>query len=208
MADTKISALTELTTPVSGDFLAIVDTSATATKKIDYDLISNNVFNVKAYGATGDGSTDDTASIQAAIDAAEVAGGVVVVPIGVYIVRLNVSNNALEIRADDVEIRLESGAVVKLGDTEISGSGQGRVLDIGTGAAAISRISLTGQGWWDWNNASNVTSAGIATSPIVRINSLVTDVYISTNFRNSGKTTTNQNGGGIYIIGSSGLKYH
>lgn len=40
-----------------------------------------------AYGATGDGSTDDTAAIQAAIDAAEAAGGgVVYFPAGVYIV--------------------------------------------------------------------------------------------------------------------------
>lgn len=44
-------------------------------------------FNVVDYGATGDGSTDDTAAIQAAIDAAEAAGGgVVYFPAGVYVV--------------------------------------------------------------------------------------------------------------------------
>jgi hypothetical protein len=36
MVNTKISALTELTDPDSGDFIPIVDTSATTTKKIDY----------------------------------------------------------------------------------------------------------------------------------------------------------------------------
>lgn len=43
-------------------------------------------FNVKdtVYGALGDGSTDDTAAIAAAIVAAEVAGGIVYLPAGTY----------------------------------------------------------------------------------------------------------------------------
>lgn len=46
-----------------------------------------NVFNVRHYGATGDGSTDDTAAIQAALDAASAAGrGTVYFPAGTYIV--------------------------------------------------------------------------------------------------------------------------
>lgn len=44
-------------------------------------------FDVTDYGATGDGVTDDTAEIQAAIDAAEAAGGgVVYFPAGQYVV--------------------------------------------------------------------------------------------------------------------------
>ncbi len=45
-------------------------------------------FNVMSYGATGDGTTDDTVAIQAAIDAAAAAnnGGVVYFPEGTYIV--------------------------------------------------------------------------------------------------------------------------
>jgi hypothetical protein len=44
----------------------------------------DDTFNVKAYGATGNGTTDDTAAIQATIDAAAVNGGVVFYPPGIY----------------------------------------------------------------------------------------------------------------------------
>jgi len=85
MANKKISALTELTTPVAGDFLPIVDTSAGATRKLDFERLSGGTFNVKNYGATGDGTTDDAAAIQAAINAASSAGGgIVFFPQGVY----------------------------------------------------------------------------------------------------------------------------
>jgi len=56
MADTKISALTELTAPVSGDFVPIVDTSAGATKKVDFDRLN------------GERLAVNYATIQAAID--------------------------------------------------------------------------------------------------------------------------------------------
>lgn len=52
------------------------------------------VYNVKAYGATGNGTTDDTAAIQKAINAACVGGGVLYFPPGDFIVSsaLNVCN--------------------------------------------------------------------------------------------------------------------
>ena len=57
-------------------------------------------YNVKAYGATGDGATDDTAAIQEAIDAMEAnLGGVIYFPISNYRVtdtfHLDSANNSL-----------------------------------------------------------------------------------------------------------------
>jgi len=42
--------------------------------------------NVRAYGASGDGATDDTAAIQAALDAVPATGGVVQIPPGSYLI--------------------------------------------------------------------------------------------------------------------------
>jgi len=47
---------------------------------------TGSFINVRDYGAMGDGSTDDTQAIQAAIDATEGVGGIVFVPPGIYVV--------------------------------------------------------------------------------------------------------------------------
>ncbi len=54
-------------------------------------------FNVKLWGAVGDGVTDDSASIQAATDAAEVAGGIVYFPIATYRLVSTVTCNAADV---------------------------------------------------------------------------------------------------------------
>jgi hypothetical protein len=44
----------------------------------------NGVFNVKAYGAKGDGSTNDNTAVQAALTACQTNGGTVFFPVGTY----------------------------------------------------------------------------------------------------------------------------
>ena len=69
-------------------------------------------YNVKAYGATGDGTTDDTAAIQAAIDACEAAGGgEVYFPHGSYAQASVISCTG----ADSVTIRSDSATIVATG---------------------------------------------------------------------------------------------
>lgn len=82
-------------TPVASDFASgkgtpiVVDQSNGQCYVMTDDNamcnITLGVFNAKAFGAIGDGTTDDTAAIQAAIDACT-TGGIVFVPQGIYLI--------------------------------------------------------------------------------------------------------------------------
>jgi polygalacturonase len=71
---------------------------------------SDVVVNVKDKGAVGDGRADDTAAIQAAIDAVAGTRGTVLVPDGVYMVNAVKENLNLK---SDMTLKLADGAVLK-----------------------------------------------------------------------------------------------
>ena len=85
------------------------------------------LFNVKDYGAKGDGETDDAKAIQEAIDAANTAGGgVVLVPAGIYIVgtTLVIENNITVAGQGEASvIKLKDGANVDVLTTARYGKG-------------------------------------------------------------------------------------
>lgn len=53
---------------------------------VAFDAGSTELYNVKSYGATGGGTTDDTTAFQAAMDAIPAAGGVLYIPAGSYLI--------------------------------------------------------------------------------------------------------------------------
>jgi hypothetical protein len=69
------------------------------------------VVNVKDKGAKGDGKTDDTASIQGAIDAVAGTGGTVLVPAGVYMIDA-MAKPRLSLK-DNMTLKLADGATLK-----------------------------------------------------------------------------------------------
>lgn len=99
--DKKFSQLPALSQPLTADLLAILDVANSTTKKVQVGTLGMRVFNVKEWGATGDGDTDDRVAIQACMDACYAAGGgIVYFPAGVYIVtkgnKYNPQRNCLD----------------------------------------------------------------------------------------------------------------
>ena len=64
-----------------------------ALTKVSYSMISGAYVNVQDFGATGDGVTNDTVAIQAAIDSLSATGGVLYFPFGTYKIARTVGTN-------------------------------------------------------------------------------------------------------------------
>lgn len=91
------------------------------------DVFGSILYNVKAYGAKGDGVTDDTTKIQSAIDAAAAAGGgIVKFPPGIYLnTGLSITSNNITIQGSGegiTTLRYKSNASGLIGISAISKS--------------------------------------------------------------------------------------
>jgi polygalacturonase len=112
--------------------------------------LSAATFNVRDFGATGDGSTLDTAAIQKAVDAAAADGGTVLVPAGKFLtepftlasrVNLHLASNAVILIDNDltrypITKKRYQDAITARGAHDLSITGEGT-------------IDGQGENWWE-----------------------------------------------------------
>jgi hypothetical protein len=167
-----------------------------ALTKASYSLINGAPYNVKDYGALGDNATDDTAAINAAISAANTAGGgVVYVPQGTYLIGAytytGVVGAAGILLRDNVHLVIDGTLKVK-NSAYGAGAFYGaiRSLDVG-----ISNASVTGVGTINGNKANQVASNQCSNIYLTCLFNVVID----------GIYSVNANGMGIQLIPPASL---
>lgn len=114
-------------------------------------------FNVVDFGATGNGTTDDRAAIQAAIDAAEVAGGIVHFPDGSYSTSATLTVEASDVHLDGPGVIVGALAVTPVLQMGVDGTPTYRNSIAGltvTRAAGSVPAGSIGIKWTEFNYGS------------------------------------------------------
>jgi polygalacturonase len=149
------------------------------------------VVNVKDKGAKGDGRSDDTEAIQAAIDAVGGTGGTVLVPGGTYMVDAVDKKRRLALRGD-MTLKLAKDAILK---AIPNGSRKYSVLSI----SDVSNVAVVG-GTLEGDRAEHQGNAGEAGMGL-RIARGAEDITIS------GVTSRKMWGDGFYVEDAKNTKF-
>ena len=154
---------------------ASVDLSGYYTKS-QIDLLYGPIVSVKAYGATGDGITDDTTAIQAAFDASTN----VYFPSGTYIIgNVIITNDGTYVHGDGIT------SILRFKDGET-----GAMLAAGTNNIIVSKIRLTGGVFDNFANVETMVADRSGLSLMSNKNTIISEITID-GFENTGLLVTN-----------------
>ncbi|MGI9072221.1 MAG: glycosyl hydrolase family 28-related protein [Bryobacteraceae bacterium] len=125
---------------------------------------------VKTYGATGNGSTDDTAAIQSAINKLPPSGGTILFPCGTYLIGEGSSNVGLTISASQMSWKLMGQAGSSWGNStnqcaRLVTSSAITILTVGNGITTEGGGTIQDLTFVD-NSANNDANLGIAIGAI------------------------------------------
>jgi parallel beta-helix repeat protein len=173
----------------------IVDTITNLSSIIAGGTITadvNNVVNVKAHGAIGNGVIDDTAAIQAAINTlTSGVGGVVYFPTGTYLITAPITlpvTGEMKIRLQGIGVPGGSGSG---GSTLLEGVGFSgtELIKIGDGVTLVERWAIDGL---TFIGVTGSTRYGIAASKTAQFQ--ITNCFFNRCARAISLTTTSQVG--------------
>lgn len=202
MANQKLQDLTAETAPASTDLLPITDNSTQRLRKIALSTLF--AYNVKHYGALGDGSTNDTTAIQAALDAANTAGGgIVYFPKGTYMksTALTIGSNTIlqgEGKASIVRNAAAANVAVFTNKDTASGNTGIQICDLYVdGNSAASTLTYV-----------DATSGYSAISLVRCTDTLITGCWVTGGVRTGTFPSVSSWGEGIVLIGGSRNRVH
>jgi hypothetical protein len=210
MANKKISELPSLTTPASGDQIAVVDISGTPTTK---RVTANNLMTLapvqSVAGRTGAVTLSDTdisglgtAATTASTDYATAAQGTLAdsaTQPGDNISTLTNDSNFIDSSGAPVQSVAGRTGTVTLSNTDVSGLGTAATLDVGTSANNIVQLNGSAQlPAVDGSLLTNLPSGGAG------FLSIVTPTFTGTPL---GYTLTSSENGKVVVVNESSTAY-
>lgn len=141
-------------------------------QQINYTQIRGGTPNVKDFGATGDGVTDDTAAIQAAHDSLPSTGGTIYFPNGTYL--LAVSTVYVDITKSNVTLLGSAGALIA--------SPNSSNAEVTTGTSYLNGFNVTGNNCVisvNMRGCVNKWTSQSASDRLTLTNMIITNLYNS-----------------------------
>jgi hypothetical protein len=148
--------------------------------KVSYSMITGAPVNVKDYGATGDGVTNDTTAIQAAVNAAN--NKQLIFPSGTYLINNTILNTSIS----NLDIVGEGYVLIKA-TANLSGSQMFTLGALGTtNEINVSNVNFNGQASTYTSNLELLAVYGT----VVRVSDCGFEGYADSGLRNAQDTET------------------
>jgi len=135
---------------------------ATQSQMSSFFIDKMGIYNVKAYGAAGNGVVDDSSSINSTIEAADDDGGIVFFPVGTYKIENNITAppNITLWFADGAKLQIDSGKIVTINGNLSAGLHQ-IFAGSGTVAGSMKTQRFFPQWWGAVGDAVNDDTSAI-----------------------------------------------